>query len=130
FDSSAAYAINECDEKVPAIDKVVGYTLTTPSVHYGFVWTETSGLMDFGALPAYSSVPYSMESYGQAINKKGEVVGASAPGYYTSFFEGKTPHLGIDADYCGSPTSHAIWYNGSELKDLNKLIPGSPGWLL
>lgn len=128
-DSSAAYAINECGEKVPAIDKVVGYTLTTTSAHYGFIWTEASGLMDFGALPAYSSVPSAMESYGQAINKKGEVVGASGPSYYMSYFEGLGAGPGLPGGLC-VPYSHAVWYNGSELKDLNKLIPDSPGWEL
>jgi probable HAF family extracellular repeat protein len=138
-DSSAAYAINECGEKVPAIDKVVGYTLdspTCPAGHCGFVWTAASGLTDMGTLPPYYSlsfIPYLPESYAQAINKKGEVVGASSPAFHTSFFEGDGP--GLPGGLC-VPASHAIWYNGSELKeggdlkDLNKLIPGSPGWEL
>jgi probable HAF family extracellular repeat protein len=129
FESSAAYAINECDEKVPAIDKVIGYTLTTKSLHDGFVWTEAGGLVDMGALPAYLSVPYAMESYGQAINKKGEIVGASSPVFHLSFFEGVGAGPGLSGGSCVA-NSHALWYNGSELKDLNKLIPDSPGWEL
>jgi probable HAF family extracellular repeat protein len=128
-DSSAAYAINACGESAPEIDKVVGYTLTTKSLHYGFTWTEANSLMDFGALPAYLSVPYSMESYGQAINKKGEVVGASSPASYTSFFEGFGAGPGLYGSTCVG-YSRALWANGSELKELNKLIPKSPGWEL
>jgi len=76
FDSSAAYAVSACGEKEPPIDRVVGYTYTKKAYHYGFVWTEDSGLMDMGTLPPYSSKPDLLESYAQAINKKGEVVGA------------------------------------------------------
>jgi hypothetical protein len=109
---------------------VVGYALKGPLVHYGFIWTEASGLMDFGALPDYLSVPYSMESYGQAINKKGEVVGASGPSdFHTSFFEGSGSGPGLYPHTCVG-YSRALWANGSELKELNKLIPKSPGWEL
>jgi probable extracellular repeat, HAF family len=83
-DSSAAYAINECGDKPPAIDKVVGYTFTKKDSYYGFAWTEPSGMTDLGTLPGYA------ESYAKAINKKGEIVGA-AGGLHTSIvFDGIT----------------------------------------
>gem|GEM_PF-6225281 len=127
-DSSAAYAINECDEKVPALDKVVGYTYTAKAYHDGFVWTAESGLIDMGTLSPYSSKPALLESFAQAINKKGEVIGAVSAAWHTSpIFDALGDSPGIKECV---PNSHAVWYNGSELKDLNKLITGSPGWEL
>jgi len=131
FDSSAAYAINACGEKEPPIDKVVGYTYTKKDYHYGFVWTEASGLIDMGTLPPYSSKPDLLESFAQSINKKGEVVGAVSAAWHTSpIFDAIGDSPGIKDCV---PNSHAVWYNGSDLKDLkdlNKLIPDSPGWEL
>ena len=57
---------------MPAIDKVVGYTYTAKAYHDGFVWTAESGLIDMGTLPPYSSKPDLLESFAQAINKKGD----------------------------------------------------------
>ncbi len=125
-DSSAAYSINACDE-------VVGYTNITGGVEFhGFVWKEDSGMKDMGTL----SPPYTF-SYAQAINKKGEVVGAVSITFHTSeTFEG-VKFLGKGGSGKDSFVySHAVWYNGSlvkdlgVLKDLNELIPGSPGWEL
>ena len=127
-DSSAAYAINACGDTKPPIDKVVGYTYTKKDFHYGFVWTEESGLMDMGTLPPYSSKPDLLESFAQAINKKGEVVGAVSAAWHTSpIFDAIGESPGIKSCV---PNSHAVWYNGIELKDLNKLIPDAPGWEL
>src|SRR5262249_55240692 len=57
YDSSAAYALNACGTTVPEIEKVVGYTFTKEDYHYGFTWTESSGLVSMGTLPPYSSDP-------------------------------------------------------------------------
>src|SRR6266850_306319 len=122
YDSSAAYAINTCGETVPLIDKVVGYTYTKKDAHYGFVWTEGVGMKDMGTLTGY------LESYAQAINKKGEVVGAVG-GLHTSVIFDAITCLGTCfTTPTGDAKNHAVWYNGIELKDLNKLIPAYPGW--
>ena len=122
-DSSAAYAINECGEKVPAIDKVVGYTYTPKDFHYGFIWTDAAGLMDIGTLAAYP------ESYAKAINKKGEVVGAAGD-LHTSIVFDFISCFGtcFTKGDSGDAHSHGVWYNGTDLKDLNKLIPGYAGY--
>ena len=128
FDSSAAYSISECDEKVPPTDKLVGYSYTKKDYHDGFVWTAGAGLMDMGTLPPYSSKPDLLESFAQAINKKGEVVGAVSAAWHTSpIFDAIGEGPGVKECV---PNSHAVWHNGSELKDLNKLIPAAPGWEL
>jgi probable HAF family extracellular repeat protein len=137
FDSSAAYALSTCDSAVPETDRVVGYTYTDSKTypgkafHYGFEWTEAGGLMEFETLPPYYTTPLiPLESYAQAINKKGEVVGAVSFAFHLSQsfeYEVLGPGPGLYAGSC-TPNSHAIWYNGVELKDLNKLIPSSPGW--
>jgi probable HAF family extracellular repeat protein len=124
YDSSAAYAINTCGETVPLIDKVVGYTYTKKDAHYGFVWTEGVGMKDMGTLTGYP------ESYAQAINKEGEVVGAVG-GLHTSVIFDAITCLGTCfTTPTGDAKNHAVWYNGIELKDLNKLIPAYPGWEL
>jgi uncharacterized membrane protein len=122
YDSSAAYAINTCGETVPLIDKVVGYTYTKKDAHYGFVWTEGVGMKDMGTLTGY------LESYAQAINKKGEVVGAVG-GLHTSVIFDAITCLGTCfTTSTGDAKNHGVWYNGTDLKDLNKLIPGYPGY--
>jgi hypothetical protein len=80
--------------------------------------------------PAWSEFSYTPDSYAQAINKKDEVVGiASVDWHASAIFEPIGPSCcGLDAK--GIVHSHAVWYNGKELKDLNKLIPASPGWEL
>jgi probable HAF family extracellular repeat protein len=121
--SSAAYALNECGEKLPAIDKVVGYTYTTDDSYYGFIWTEATGLMDMKTLSGYS------ESYAKAINKKGEVVGASGDLHTSIVFDFLTCFgTCFTKGDSGDAHSHGSWYNGVELKDLNKLIPDFPGY--
>src|SRR5262249_15715508 len=83
-----------------------------------------------GTLPPYSSDPTLLESYAQAINKKGEIVGAVSVAFHLSQVFGEPgAGPGLPGTLC-VPNSHAVWYNGSELKDLNKLIPASPGWEL
>ena len=85
-------------------------------------------MIDIGTLPPYSSKPDLLESFAQAINKKGEVVGAVSAAWHTSpIFDAIGDSPGIKACV---PNSHAVWYNGIELKDLNKLIPDAPGWEL
>ncbi len=124
-DSSAAYAVNACDK----VDKVVGYTYTAKG-YRGFDWTKDP-MKDVGTLsPAWSEFPYTPDSYAQAINKKGEVVGTASVDWHASaIFEPIGPSCcALDAK--GIVHSHAVWYNGKELKDLNKLIPDSPGWEL
>jgi probable HAF family extracellular repeat protein len=138
FDSSAAYALNACDAAVPEIDKVVGYTYadskTYPgkAFHYGFVWTGDSGLTEIETLGPYAAKPDLLESFLQAINTKTEAVGAVSFAFHLSQsfeYEVLGPGPGLVGDSC-IPNSHAVWYNGKDLKDLNKLIPGSPGWEL
>jgi probable HAF family extracellular repeat protein len=124
-DSSAAYAINECGDKLPAIDKVVGYTFTSTDSHYGFIWTEVSGMTSMGTLlPSYT------ESYAKAINKKGEVVGAVWDHHTSIVFDFLTCFGTCFTKPSGDAVSHGFWYNGKELLDLNKLIPGYPGYEL
>jgi probable HAF family extracellular repeat protein len=120
-DSSAAYASNACDE-------VVGYTYTAKGFH-GFEWTKDP-MTDIGTLDAWLEYPVTPDSYAQAINKKGEVVGTASIDWHASaIFEPIGPSCcGLDAK--GLVHSHAVWYNGKELKELNKLIPDSPGWEL
>jgi probable HAF family extracellular repeat protein len=116
-DSSAAYSINACDQ-------VVGYTYTSKASHHGFIWKEESGMKDMTTL----SPPY-IVSYAQAINEKGEVVGTASKGFHHSaFFEGIGFAVGTDS-HCAA-YSHAVWYNGSDLKDLNTLISAHSGWEL
>ena len=124
-DSSTAYAINECGEKLPAIDRVVGYTYTPKDSYYGFIWTEAAGLMDMGTLPGYP------ESYAKAINKKGEVVGAVGDLHTSIVFDFLTCFgTCFTKGDTGDAHSHGVWYNGVELKDLNELIPGYLGYEL
>ena len=124
YDSSAAYAINSCGETVPMIDKVVGYTFIKTASHYGFVWTEIGGMKDMGTLTGYP------ESFAQAINKKGEVVGAAGDLHTSVIFDGLMCLGTCFTTSLGEAKAHAVWYNGIELKDLNKLIPAYPGWEL
>jgi len=121
-DSSAAYAINECADKLPAIDKVVGYTFTKKDSFYGFVWTEAAGMTDIGTLSSYP------EGYAKAINKKGEIVGAAGSLHTSIVFDGITCFGTCFTTPAGKALSHAVWYNGIELKDLNTLIPDYPGY--
>jgi len=122
-DASTAYAVNECGDKVPAIDTVVGYTYTTDDSYYGFIWTEATGLMNMKTLSGYP------ESYAKAINKKGEVVGAVGGLHLSIVFDFITcfATCGTIGD-TGDAHTHAVWYNGKELLDLNKLIPDFPGY--
>ena len=115
-DSSVAYSINACEQ-------VVGYTYTPAAAHHGFIWKDGSGMKDMGTVS-----PASTPSYAQAINVKGEVVGASKSFHHSAIFEGIGSLLGTDS-HCAA-YSHAVWYNGSDLKDLNTLIPASSGWEL
>jgi probable HAF family extracellular repeat protein len=118
-DASAAYGLNACDE-------VVGYTFNPTFSYYGFLWKKDSGMTSTGKLPGY------LHSYGQAINKTEEVVGASSSAFHHSaIFEGIGFSVGSDPK--GVAYSHALWYGGEkfkELKDLNKFIPDFPGWEL
>ena len=138
FDSSAAYALDACHSTMPEIDEVVGYTFTDSktypgkSFHYGATWIDGIGPADMETLPPYSSKPEPLESFAQAINSKTEVVGAMSFSFHLSqTFEYAVlgPGPALVGDSC-VPNSHAIWYNGKELKDLNKLIPASSGWEL
>ena len=122
FDSSAAYAINECGEKLPVIDRVVGYTYTPADFHYGFLWTEATGLM---AMKTVSGYP---EGYAKAINKKGEVVGAAGDLHTSIVFDSISCFGTCFTKPTGDAHSHGVWYNGKELLDLNKLIPDFPGY--
>ena len=113
-DSSAAYSLNACDQ-------VVGYTYTLTG-HHGFLWKAESGMKDMGTL----SPPY-IFSYAQAINKKGEIVGTvSKTFHHSAFFE--SIGFAIGSDPAGVAYSHAVWYNGIDLKDLNGAIPGFASW--
>jgi uncharacterized membrane protein len=110
-DSSAAYALNACDD-------VVGYTHTLTG-YDGFIWNASTGMTDMGTLVGPHA---SSESFAQAINKKEEVVGGVG-GFHKSesFHDG--PGLSTYTDASCVPYSHAIWYGKGELKDLNTLIP-------
>jgi hypothetical protein len=122
-DSSAAYSLNECGEKVPPIDKVVGYSYTPEDFHYGFIWTEATSLMSMKTLSGYP------ESYAKAINKKGEVVGAVWDHHTSIVFDSLTCFgTCFTKGDSGDAYSHGVWYNGKDLLDLNKLIPDFPGY--
>ena len=132
-DSSAAYSLNACDD-------VVGYTHlgVSKEEYHGFEWTESSGMTDMGILSEPALPPSFLYGYAQAINKKGEVVGAVSVEDHKSviFLDAKCKGTCFTVGGSGGLYSHAVWYGGSkkkdlkELKDLNDLIPDSPGWEL
>jgi uncharacterized protein (TIGR02597 family) len=83
-------------------DQVTGYAVTSDSKAHAFVFS--GGVMqDLGTLGG-------LESAGNSINSSGQIVG-----YYTF-----VPN--------SSTVTHAFYYDGTAMFDLNFLIPANSGW--
>jgi probable HAF family extracellular repeat protein len=83
-------------------DTVVGYAVTAAGAAHAFVYSNGS-LSDLGTLGG-------VESAANAVNNKGQAVG------YFTFSTGT------------STNSHAFYYDGKTMSDLNDLLPPDSGW--
>jgi probable HAF family extracellular repeat protein len=83
-------------------DAVVGYAVTSGGQAHAFLYTNTV-LFDLGVLGG-------LESAANAINNKGQIVG------YFTFLNG------------GATNTHAFYYDGKTMYDLNVWLPAGSPW--